>query len=261
MPLFTAALGGSLSLSMAIHKLRASGSTSLRSVSLVAAVLTVLVVSGWTQTAGTSVPAALTSAQIVDRMLAASQARADALQHYQSLRHYEVEYRGFGTAIVARMAVEAEFDAATGKSFHIVSQSGSKVLLEKVLKRALDSELDAGKDQNANALTPANYRFHLDGTESLRGGPSYVLDVEPVVATKYLYRGKIWVDATDFAVARMEVEPAKNPSFFIARTNIHQKYAKTGQFWLPEQNRSESKVRVGGTALLTIDYGAYQIAP
>jgi hypothetical protein len=28
---------------------------------------------------------------------------------------------------------------------------------------------------------------------------------------------------------------------------------------LPAQNKSESKVRVGGTAVFTIDYGAYQI--
>ena len=30
--------------------------------------------------------------------------------------------------------------------------------------------------------------------------------------------------------------------------------------WLPHQNRSESKIRVGGTAVLTIDYGVYPIA-
>jgi hypothetical protein len=28
---------------------------------------------------------------------------------------------------------------------------------------------------------------------------------------------------------------------------------------LPEKNRSETKVRIGGTAMLTIDYGSYQI--
>jgi hypothetical protein len=28
---------------------------------------------------------------------------------------------------------------------------------------------------------------------------------------------------------------------------------------LPEKNRSETKVRIGGTAVLTIDYGIYQI--
>jgi hypothetical protein len=33
-----------------------------------------------------------------------------------------------------------------------------------------------------------------------------------------------------------------------------------GGFWLPQQNRSETEVRIGGTAVMTIDYGTYQIA-
>jgi len=34
---------------------------------------------------------------------------------------------------------------------------------------------------------------------------------------------------------------------------IHHLYAKTGEFWPPETNRSESKIRLGGSALRTID--------
>jgi hypothetical protein len=32
-----------------------------------------------------------------------------------------------------------------------------------------------------------------------------------------------------------------------------------GGFWLPQQNRSETKVRIGGTAVMRIDYGAYRV--
>jgi hypothetical protein len=83
--------------------------------------------------------------------------------------------------------------------------------------------------------------------------------VQPLVANKFLYRGKIWVDATEFALVKFEAEPAKSPSFWISRTQIRQSFAKTGDFWLPEQNRSETKVRIGGTAVFTIDYGTYQV--
>ena len=58
---------------------------------------------------------------------------------------------------------------------------------------------------------------------------------------------------------KVEAEPAKSPSFWIARTQIKQSFARTGDFWLPERNRSETKVRIGGTAVFTIDYGTYQI--
>jgi hypothetical protein len=109
-------------------------------------------------------------------------------------------------------------------------------------------------------LTPANYNFQLLGSETLNGRLSYVLQVDPVSGSQYLYRGKIWVDAADGAVSRMEVQPAKNPSFWISQTLIHQTNSKIGDFWFPEQNQSETKVRVGGKAVLTIDYGPYQIS-
>jgi hypothetical protein len=188
------------------------------------------------------------------------QTQAKTLMRYQAPRHYEVEYRGFLKSITARMDVELEYDAATGKNFLIVSQSGSHTLCEKVLKRALESEREASLDQGAHALTPANYNFKLLGSETLSGRLSYVLQVDPVSGSQYLYRGKIWVDAADGAVTRMEVQPAKNPSFWIAQTLIHQTNSKIGDFWLPQQNQSETKVRVGGKAVLTIDYGPYQIS-
>ena len=208
--------------------------------------------------AQTAAPAPLTAAQIVDQMRRHNQARTEALKELQSIRHYQVEYRGFSKVIDAKMEVEYHYGAASGKSFRIGPQSGSKMLCEKVLKRAVESEKEASQDKAATALTAANYRFHLVGSENVGGRPAYVLEVEPISPSKFLIRGKIWVDAEDFALMKIDAEPAKNPSFWIARTRILQTFAKTGEFWLPERNRSESKVRIGGTAVFTIDYGTYR---
>jgi len=202
----------------------------------------------------------LTAAQIVTEMEGHNLARATALKHFHSVRHYSVEYRGFSTKVAAQMEVEADYDSASGKTFHIVSQSGSKLLIDKVLKRLLDSETEAQK-QHSSDLNSANYSFQLTGTENVAGRPAYVLEVEPLTDNKYLYRGKIWVDRADFAVARIEAAPAKNPSFWISSTAIHHRYTKTGEFWLPAQNESDTDVRVGGKAVLTIDYGTYEVAP
>jgi hypothetical protein len=207
----------------------------------------------------TSAQAALTSTQIVDEMLRHNKARADGLKHYQSVRHYEVEYTGYSAKIGAKLAVEADYDAISGKTFRVLSQSGSRLLVDKVLKRLLDTEKDAAQDKNSTAVTPANYKFRLAGIENLAGRPAYILEVEPHVDSKYLYRGRIWVDAVDFAVARIEAKPARNPSFWISSTAINHRYTCTDGFWLPAQNRTESKVRLGGTAVLTIDYGTYQV--
>jgi hypothetical protein len=207
----------------------------------------------------TSAKPSLSSSEIVDEMLRHNQARADELKHYESVRHYAVEYKGYSAHIAATLVVEAQYDAATGKTFHIVSQSGNGVLVDKVLKRLIESEKDASRDQTSTALTPANYKFTLAGIETVDGRPAYVLDVEPLINNKYLYRGKIWVDASEFAVAKIQAQPAKNPSIWISSTAIDHQYTRTDGFWLPAQNRSETKVRVGGTAVLTIDYGKYQV--
>ena len=185
--------------------------------------------------------------------------RRSELKHYTAVRHYQINYRGFGANLGARMEVEVNFDAPAAKSFRIVSQNGSKLLLEKVLKRLVETEREAAVHQSTTELSAANYSFALAGTDSVNGRPAYILAVQPLTENKLLYRGRIWVDAKDFALVKIEAEPAKNPSFWIARTSILHTYAKTGNFWLPEQNRTESKIRVGGTAVLTIDYGTYQI--
>jgi hypothetical protein len=221
-------------------------------------VLIFLAAALWPAHANTPAPTSLPLAQILASMEHHNQMQREGLRHYRALRQYDVVYQGI-TTIEAKMSVEFDYDATSGKSYRIVSQSGSKILGEKILKRAIDSEIEASKDNGASALTPANYRFQLQGSESLNGRPAYILSVEPLTGSKFLYRGKVWVDATDFGVAKIEASPAKNPSFLISRTLIRWTYAKLGNFWMPQQSRSESKVRIGGTAVLTIDYGTYQI--
>jgi len=212
----------------------------------------------WPARANTPVPASLPLAQILALMEHHDQIQQEGLKHYSAVRHYHVEYQGLAN-LEAQMEVEVNFNAATGKTFRIVSQSGSKILGEKVLKRAMDSEKEASEDRGGTALTPENYRFQLQGSESVDGRPAYILSVEPLKESKFLYRGKIWVDATDFAVSKIEAAPAKNPSFWISRTLIRYTSAKTGDFWLPQRSVSESKIRIGGAAVLAIDYGTYQI--
>ena len=108
-------------------------------------------------------------------------------------------------------------------------------------------------------MSPENYTFHFEGTEVIADQKLYIFRVKPRVSRKFLYRGKIWVDAKDYAVARIEAEPAQNPTFWIKKIEIHHLYSKSGDFWLPKRNSSETKTRTGGTAILTIDYGEYHI--
>jgi len=125
----------------------------------------------------------------------------------------------------------------------------------------LESEQEAAsrEQQNRTALTDSNYEFELAGREMLEGRAAYLLRVSPKVDSKFLYRGKVWVDASDFAVMKIEAEPAKRPSIWISKIKIHHAYTKVGDFWLPAENRSTTDVRLGGVATLTIQYTHYLV--
>jgi hypothetical protein len=206
-------------------------------------------------------PPLLTAEQVVNNLVQRNLQRAAALHAYQSTRTYRIEYHGFPGSHSAEMVVDVKYRAPFTKEFKIRSESGSKLLAEKVLRRLLQSEQEAQNDENQIhiALNNENYKLQLLGTEPSPSGLLYILFAEPRVNNKYLFRGKVWVDAHDFAVVRMEGAPAKNPSFWIKDTKIEQIYAKVGDFWLPLSNRSTSAIRLGGTANLTIDYRDYKI--
>ena len=56
----------------------------------------------------------------------------------------------------------------------------------------------------AVALTTANYTFSLLGCRRSTAGLSMSCKSHPCGIDKYLYRGTVWIDATDFAVTRIE---------------------------------------------------------
>ncbi len=201
---------------------------------------------------------ALSVAEIVAKLTAMNEQRTARLRSYQGTRRYAVEYHGFPGDRSASMLVKVDYQAPQ-KTFTIVSEEGSKLLLKRVLRKLVESEQEADQNRRDTALTESNYRFQLLGSEAVDGRQCYVLDVDPRRKERFLYDGKIWIDTEDFAVVRIEARPAKNPSFWISRTNIEHHYGKHGEFWLPATNRSTTKVRLGGEAVLTITYQDYQI--
>ena len=210
--------------------------------------------------AGTDAPP-LSTEQVVARLVQHNELRATQLKHYESCRYYSVDYVGFPSDKSAAMVVDMAFDAPAQKQFKVLKEQGSKLLLDHVLRELLQNEKEALDKENLGRtdLTPSNYEFQLLGTDSFAGQPQYVLEVKPRFKSKFLYSGRIWVDASDFAVSRVAAQPAKNVSFWISHTEIEHEYKKIGEFWLPAHNTSVSKVRLGGTATLTIEYFNYRI--
>jgi len=203
----------------------------------------------------------LTAQEIVAQMQVMNAERLAALEHYVSERTYRVEYKGTGGDHAGQIVVHAEYSAPDQKRFTVVSESGSKFICEKVLRRLVESEQEAGQKRNQMqmALSTDNYDVVLDGEEQMDGAKVWVLKVSPKVDNKFTYRGTVWVNADDYGVMRVAGEPAKNPSWWINRASFDSRYVRRGEFWLPGRNVSTSHVRIGGEATLTIDYGSYQM--
>jgi hypothetical protein len=204
---------------------------------------------------------ALTAEEIVSHMEEKNREREAALRKFEGTRVYHVKYHGFFGSREAGMVVSVSYTSPNDKEFTIVSQQGSKFVIDHVLKGLLDGEKEAasGDNHQHTALDSRNYDFTLASVEASAEGPQYVLNVVPKIDNKFLYRGKIWVDAKDFAVTRIEAEPAKTPSFWIKKTEVKHRYEKVGDFWLPAENKTESWIRLGGHASLSIEYEDYKI--
>ena len=203
----------------------------------------------------------LPGGEVVARLMSHNAERAQELRSFDSIRQYTLDYTGF-PSLSARMEVKASYSAPGTKQFTVISESGSGILRKHVLHKLLESEQEAGSDaanRDAVQLSTANYRFSLLGCEAGDSRPLYVMRVEPLRETKFLYRGTIWIDSRDFAVTRIEAEPAKNPSYWTKRSQIHHQYQNIGEFYLPALNQTVTDVRIGGKALLTIRYLDYKL--
>ena len=206
-------------------------------------------------------PAPLSLEQVITNLEQRNAQRAAALEQFEGKRTYRMEYRGFPGDKDAEMVVKVSFHAPNSKEFTVISQTGSKFVIDHVFKKLLEGEQDAAKGENRHdsALTRQNYDFELAAFETNRDGGQYVLNLVPRTRNKFLYRGKIWVDAKDFAVVRIEAEPGRNPSFWIKKADVVHRYVKVSDFWLPAEDHTESFVRLGGKATLSIEYQDYKI--
>jgi outer membrane lipoprotein-sorting protein len=202
----------------------------------------------------------LTVDDVIQRVVQMNDARAKALERYSGLRSYHLECHCVSHK-KADMVVRIDYHAPDKKEFTIVSESGSGSVRNRVFKKLLEAEQESMRDDNQqrSAITPENYVFQLRAYEKTDTKDFYVLDAEPRGKNKFLFRGRLWVDGKDFAITRVEGEPAVNPSWWTVKTDFKRQYQKIGNFWLPESNESETKVRVLGTAVLTIEYRDYQI--
>lgn len=193
--------------------------------------------------------------EVSARMAQTKSQESSTIRNYTVLRHYSLTTPRAGH--VAEMMVRLNYTSPGQKTFEILWERGSNAIQKRVFKKLLTAEEDASRMDTR--VTADNYKFRLEGMETLNGRQCYVLGITPKAASKYLLRGKAWVDATDFAVVRVEGQPVDDGSFWIRNTHVAQQYRKVAGFWLPAVNKADSDVRIFGAAHLTIESLDYEI--
>jgi hypothetical protein len=95
------------------------------------------------------------------------------------------------------------------KRFEVVAESGSGFVRSRIIRRMIEAEREASEkgEHEQTRIIPQNYDFQLLRTEVTDGRPAYVLEISPKTKNQFMVRGRIWVDAEDFGITRLEGQP------------------------------------------------------
>jgi len=220
---------------------------------IIAALLACLSVPLASQTAATPPP---TADEVIARMFARDMQRDTAAGGYTGVRQYDLENRQF--AKHAQLVVNVVCDPDGTKHFQIVSKEGWGSA-NNLLRQVLESESEASRPQErpTTLITKDNYTFQMIGTALLNGRNAYLIDMVPKRQETYLFRGRIWVDAEDYALARIEGQLAKSPSYWVHTVHFTLEYRRNGEFWFPASIASTSDVRILGATEVTVRFLDY----
>jgi len=196
---------------------------------------------------------------VVTKMMRQDTIRQKTSGAYSWMARYSLHNRSRN----AEMLVHWTRTADGLKRYEIISESGDGGVRDHVFHKLLESEVEASKpsERNRSRMDFYNYSFEYVDQEELDGRPAFVFDLTPRNDSKYLTKGRVWIDATDFAVIQVTGAPAHNPSFWTKKVDFVQRYKKEGDVWVTASNHSITEAKIFGTADLTIEYFDYNIAP
>jgi outer membrane lipoprotein-sorting protein len=203
------------------------------------------------------------TASVVRLVDAAVKARIDNVAGYTVTEHYAVYRSNDEIHPAAEMIVRTTYERNSGKSYMIVSQSGSTVMRNLVLTTILDNEKQMNRPgiRESAWITSANYEMKLEriGTEPLDGRECLLLTLIPKRKAPYLFEGTLWVDSKDGSIVQLQGTASKNSSMVTAPTQVVRQYANIGGSSEATHVRAVSNSSIFGETIVKIDYQDYQI--
>jgi outer membrane lipoprotein-sorting protein len=203
------------------------------------------------------------SSAIVRAVDAAVKARIDSVASYTVTEHYAV-FRGKDESHpAAEMTVRTLYQKDLGKSYTVVSESGSGFIRTHVLGTILDREKEINLPgvREHSWLNSANYEMTLKpgGIQRLNGRDCVGLAIIPRRKAPNMIEGTLWVDASDGSIVQIEGTASQSPSIFTGPAQVLRQYASVNGFGMATQARAVSDSFLLGRTIVTIDYRDYQI--
>lgn len=179
------------------------------------------------------------------------------LKEYSVSRQYTMENFRFGKQ--AAVDVLMNYRMVEGERYTVLTRTGSDKL-NSIIDQVLASEATASAPaENArHQITAANYRARLLGIEIVARHSCYVLDLTPKFKNRFLIAGKVWVDAENYGVVRIEGQFAASMSMLVGTPHISEEFAEVDGFWLPLHVRSITSSFLLGPTELNILFTNYQ---
>jgi len=209
-----------------------------------------------TQTPVSSVP-------VLQGIDAAVEAREAELASYTVTEHYAVFRNQDQDHPAAEMTVKTTYQRDFGKTYEVLSETGSDLLRKQVLDAILDNERRLSQPVNrATAiLTSANYNMTVKGPDTIDGRSCVVVSLDPKRDSPYLFKGTIWVDAQDDSIVQLQGTAAKSRSVLTGPAEVQRQYAKIGGFPMATHVKAVSNSWLLGQTIIKIDYTDYAIVP
>ncbi len=202
-------------------------------------------------------------AAVIHLIDAAVAARVDKVLSFTDVEHYTV-YRGNDEVHpVAEMTVRDSYQKGVGKTYTVLSESGSGIVRRFGLKPLIDNETAINQPGKVaeSWFTSENYVMELKpgGTRNLNGRNCHVLAIRPRKTAPNMVAGTLWADVKDGTLVQIDGVASKKPSVFAGTTHMMRQYTNIDGFAMATHARAESNSMFFGRTVVLIDYSDYHL--
>jgi hypothetical protein len=202
-------------------------------------------------------------ASVIQQIDNAALSRINHVLSYTVIEHYSLFRNKDETRPAAEMTVKTLYQKGVGKSYTILSQTGSSLLQKLVLAPLLDNEKAINQPGNVEKswFTSSNYEMKLKPgvTQHMNGHDCLAFDITPKRKAPNMLNGTLWVDAKDGSIVEIDGVSSRSPSMFSGPAKMMRQYSTMSGFAMATRARAESDSAFFGRSILTIDYSDYQI--